>query len=86
LLRYNEIASFMRKVLQLANNKEQSVFDENYKETVAETSAADMTDMMHSTATVRADYPPTDIDADELVHVNEQHPEEHEDQAGHSGT
>ena len=39
-----------------------------------------MVDMMHSTATFRSDYPLTDIDADELVHVDEKHPEEHVDQ------
>ena len=79
-LRYNEITSFMKKVLQLTNNKEPSVFDENYKETVANTSATYMIDMLHSTATFRSDYPLTDIDADKLVHIDEKHPEEHDDQ------
>jgi hypothetical protein len=43
-------------------------------------SAADMTDMMYSTATLRSDYPLTDIDADELVHEDEKPPEDHDDQ------
>ena len=66
--RYDEITSFMKKVMQLTDNKEPSVLDENYKDTVADMSAADMSDMMCSTATLRSDYSLTDIDANELVH------------------
>ena len=46
LLRYNEIASFMKEYMQLT--KEPSVVDKNYKETVAGTSPKDM---MHDAAT-----------------------------------
>jgi hypothetical protein len=68
------------EVMQLTENKEPGVFDEAYKETVADKSATDMTDMMYYTATLRSDYPLTDIDADEVVDEDEEPPEDHDDQ------
>jgi hypothetical protein len=76
-LRYHEIASFMKEYMQLTNNKEPSVVDENYKGTVAGKSAADM---MHNTATPEADYPLADTGADEVRHMDGEHPGEHDDQ------
>jgi hypothetical protein len=70
----------MKKGMQLTDNKEPSVFDANYKETVDDRSAADMTDMMYSTASLRSDYSLTDIEADKLVHEDKKPPEEHDDQ------
>ena len=58
LLRYNEIANFMKEYMQLT--KEHSVVDD--------------------TATPSADYPLAETDADEVKHVDGEHPGEHDDQ------